>query len=104
MYPVLSQLIENDIPSFEEYIFTCKKIQSVEKSALTTNFSSVRNVNITNFPSIDNSEINGNYDSTDNEKVKHLIENDEAVSKDWKREKTFDGFPIYRVRTLFLCL
>lgn len=101
VYPVLSYVIGDSIPSLEEPIFECRKIQKVENSVFVTNFTSVRNVNVLNFPSIDNSEINGNYESEDKEKIKNLKEIDEAIPKDWKREKTFDGSPIYRVRSIF---
>lgn len=97
VYPVLSSIIEGDIPLLEEHIFQCKKVQNVANSVFVTNFSSVQNVNVLNFPSIDNSEINGNYESDDKEVVKSFKETDENP-KDWKREKTFDGSPIYRVR------
>ncbi len=97
VYPVFPSIVEEDDLSLEEHIFVCKKVQGVDNSVFVTNFSSVRNANILNFPSIDNSEINGNYDSEDKEIVKSLKETEEAP-KDWKREKTFDGSPIYRVR------
>lgn len=104
VYPVISSIIEGDFPSLEEeHIFQCKKIQNVENSVFVTKFSSVRNVNVLNFPSIDNSEINGNYESEDKEVIKSLKETEE-VAKDWKREKTFDGSPIYRVRSNFCIL
>lgn len=99
VYPVFSPIFEDDVPSLEEHIFQCKKIQTVENAVFVTNFSYVRNVNVLNFPSIDNSEINGNYESEDKEKIKRLKDIDEAIPKDWKREKTFDGSPIYRVRS-----
>lgn len=101
VYPVPSFITEGDISSLDEHIFQCKKIQKVENANFVTNFSSVRNVNILNFPSIDNSEINGNYENEDKETVKGLKETEESP-KDWKREKTFDGSPIFRVRSNIL--
>lgn len=100
VHPVLYSNIAGDVHSLEEPVFQCIKVKNVENSVFVTNFSSVRNVNILNFPSIDNSEINGNYDSEDKEIIKCLKEPDDSP-KDWKREKTFDGSPIYRVRSNF---
>lgn len=98
VYPVISSIVQGDV---EEHIFQCKKVQNVENSVFVTKFSSVRHVNVLNFPSIDNSEINGNYESEDKEVIKSLKETTDEVPKDWKREKTFDGSPIYRVRSNF---
>lgn len=98
--PVLFSNIAGDVISLEEPVVQCMKVTNVENSVFVTNFSSVQNVKTLNFPSIDNSEINGNYDSEDKEIIKRLKEPDDSP-KDWKREKTFDGSPIYRVRSRF---
>lgn len=101
VYPVFSSIFSEDSPALEEHIFECKKVQNVENSVFVTKFSSVSNVNVLNFPSIDNSEINGNYESEDKEVVQSFKETDETP-KDWKRDKTFDGSPIYRVSFVFI--
>lgn len=101
VYPIFYTNIDGENPLLEEHIFQCKKVQAVDNAIFATKFSSVSDVNKFNFPSIDNSEINGNYESEDKEVVKCLTDTDEEIPKDWKREKTFDGSPIYRVRTTF---
>lgn len=98
MHPVISSIFEEDSPVLDEQIFECKKVQSVANPIFATKFSCVSNVNCLNFPSIDNSEINGNYDSEDKEVVTKFQEKTNEAPKEWKREKTFDGSPIYRVR------
>ncbi|XP_037048714.1 calpain-A isoform X5 [Bradysia coprophila] len=97
VYPVVSSIFEEDNPILDEHVFECKKVQNAENPFFVTKFSSVSNVNYLNFPSIDNSEINGNYDSEDREVIPKWLDKTEEAPKDWKREKTFDGSAIYRL-------
>lgn len=97
VYPVFSSICPDDNPAFEEHVFECKKVQNVKNAVFVTNFSSVGNANVLNFPSIDNSEINGNYENEENKEVTKIIKQTDENPKEWKREKTYDGCPIYRV-------
>lgn len=112
----LTKIIEQDTPSeslrsavsLVELQCECKIInprENVNKlSELTTNFHNVNNlkINENNFPSIDNSEINENFNLYSKEKLSDIKNQKKQIAKDWKREKTYDGSPIYRVISIFI--
>lgn len=100
--------ISDSIPSVE-IAFECKQIKNSENSAshftkITTINCDLNELNINNndFPSIDNSEVvpikianvvNNSVHVSRNQ----IDSSDPKAPKEWKREKTFDGCPIYRV-------
>lgn len=85
-----------------EVTFECKQIKKSENSAfgfdkvsLLNNNSSDVNSTKNALPSIDN-EKTVKEDSNANLPITTTVT---ALSTDWKREKTYDGSPIYRVMT-----
>lgn len=80
--------------SVEETTLGCRKIGKDENVVISTNFHSVQRINLADnsLPSIDNSDSIGH----NNLNIRNLskIPNE---PKDWKREKTYDGSPVYRV-------
>lgn len=85
----------------EEIVFECKQIKASEKSAnafskLTTLNNNLGLTQSNDFPSIDKSEPVKNGETAIAASQSNL--NSAKAPREWKREKTFDGCPIYFVK------
>lgn len=97
IYPILPKINEYECPIHVfpviETEFKCKRVVGVNRENIFNTCESVRSINLpddNNFPSIDNSESGG--------RLEHRYSIKPPIKpKSWKREKTFDGSPIYRV-------
>lgn len=113
----LPKIEELEPPSVQavEDTFECQKIKPTENARSRYTFSgNVGGLKIeeNDFPSIDNSESEGKKQiihakgirSQSGSKVDLNVAGTDEKAKEWKREKTYDGCPIYRVNFHFMFL
>lgn len=116
VHPILPKIKDYNSPLMKnevsEWIIDCKRIQLVDQGSAKRNITNIRNIhsffniNIRDddqqFPSIDNSEID--TDEINKNNVKYKVSQAKPNVKEWKRQKTFDGAPIFRVILLIIYL
>lgn len=106
IYPVLPTIKECKTQSVKlevsEFLIDCQRINLIDQQPnikKLTNFHSFHSVNIIDdqqFPSIDNSDNNSDVINGNNGTFK-IVKKSPLTAKEWKREKTYDGSPVYRV-------
>lgn len=111
----LEPIVVEDI----EQAFQCKKINPSERAVATYTFSGNVNgfkIDESNFPSIDRSESEATKKTVEtihaqpvpsrrsSKADSNIVDGnaEKKTPKEWKREKTFDGCPIYRVIKHFI--